>query len=152
MRNSAQAAPRPSSLSNLVSSGEFAPNRCARSGTSTGRRATQLHCVRTIGGRRNRPDNAANSRGIGGYKMRAVGRGCRVALALVFLTGATWAGPAGHAPALGAQQICSAHPDEHAFLAGNDAAMTRMMAGMSIKPTGDVDRDFVDMMTPHHQG
>ena len=84
--------------------------------------------------------------------MRAVGRACQVGLALLFLTGATWAGPAGHAPALGAPQICSAHPDEHAFLAGNDAAMTRMMAGMSIKPTGDVDRDFVDMMTPHHQG
>ena len=37
-------------------------------------------------------------------------------------------------------------------MAQNEAAMTRMMAGMSIKPTGDVDRDFVDMMVPHHQG
>jgi uncharacterized protein (DUF305 family) len=31
-------------------------------------------------------------------------------------------------------------------------AMDRMMAGMDVKPTGDVDRDFVAMMTPHHQG
>jgi uncharacterized protein (DUF305 family) len=30
--------------------------------------------------------------------------------------------------------------------------MTRMMSGMGIKSTGDVDRDFVDMMVPHHQG
>ncbi len=30
--------------------------------------------------------------------------------------------------------------------------MTRMMADMTIKPTGDVDADFVAMMIPHHQG
>ena len=30
--------------------------------------------------------------------------------------------------------------------------MSRMMKGMTIKPSGDVDRDFVDMMVPHHQG
>ena len=32
------------------------------------------------------------------------------------------------------------------------AAMDRMMAGMMVKPSGDVDRDFVAMMLPHHQG
>jgi uncharacterized protein (DUF305 family) len=37
------------------------------------------------------------------------------------------------------------------FLAENDAAMKRMMAAMAIRPTGDIDRDFVDMMVPHHQ-
>jgi uncharacterized protein (DUF305 family) len=31
-------------------------------------------------------------------------------------------------------------------------AMTRMMAEMHLKPTGDVDRDFLAMMIPHHQG
>ncbi len=41
---------------------------------------------------------------------------------------------------------------EAPFLAQNDAAMTRMMHAMAIKPTGDVDRDFVAMMVPHHQG
>ena len=41
-------------------------------------------------------------------------------------------------------------PDESAFLAENEAAMTRMMSGMEAKPTGDVDRDFVAMMAPHH--
>jgi hypothetical protein len=42
--------------------------------------------------------------------------------------------------------------DEAAFLSENDAAMKKMMADMTIKPTGDVDRDFVAMMVPHHQG
>jgi uncharacterized protein (DUF305 family) len=41
---------------------------------------------------------------------------------------------------------------EGPFLAENDTAMTRMMDGMAVKPTGDVDRDFVAMMVPHHQG
>jgi hypothetical protein len=38
------------------------------------------------------------------------------------------------------------------FLAENEAAMTRMMEAMAVPPTGDIDRDFVSMMTPHHQG
>jgi len=42
--------------------------------------------------------------------------------------------------------------NEKPFLAENDAAMSKMMAGMVIRPSGDVDRDFVDMMVPHHQG
>jgi DUF305 family protein family protein len=41
---------------------------------------------------------------------------------------------------------------EQPFLSENDAAMNKMMADMVIKPTGDVDRDFVAMMVPHHQG
>lgn len=41
---------------------------------------------------------------------------------------------------------------EQAFLAENNQAMAKMTAGMVIKPSGDVDRDFVDMMVPHHQG
>jgi hypothetical protein len=34
----------------------------------------------------------------------------------------------------------------------NVAAMKEMIADLTIKPTGDVDRDFVAMMVPHHQG
>jgi hypothetical protein len=41
---------------------------------------------------------------------------------------------------------------EAPYLAENDAAMTKMMNDMTVKPTGDVDRDFVAMMVPHHQG
>jgi uncharacterized protein (DUF305 family) len=33
-----------------------------------------------------------------------------------------------------------------------NAAMSKMMAGMENAPTGDVDKDFVAWMVPHHQG
>lgn len=46
----------------------------------------------------------------------------------------------------------SANEHEAAYMAENATAMTKMMAEMDVKPTGDVDRDFVAMMTPHHQG
>src|SRR4030088_3840565 len=52
-------------------------------------------------------------------------------------------------------QYVADRPDnssEQPFLSENDAAMNKMMADMTIKPTGDVDRDFVAMMVPHHQG
>jgi hypothetical protein len=42
--------------------------------------------------------------------------------------------------------------DEKPFLAENDAAMNTMMSNMAIKPSGDIDSDFVGMMAPHHQG
>jgi hypothetical protein len=51
-----------------------------------------------------------------------------------------------------------AHPataavlDEAPFLKENEAAMIKMMNDMEIKPTGDIDRDLVAMMSPHHQG
>jgi hypothetical protein len=43
-------------------------------------------------------------------------------------------------------------PNETSYLAENDTAMNKMMSGMAIRPTGDADRDFVSMMSPHHQG
>jgi uncharacterized protein (DUF305 family) len=46
----------------------------------------------------------------------------------------------------------SAPPQEAPFLAENVGAMTRMMVGMEIKPSGEVDQDFAAMMIPHHQG
>ncbi|MHC1947484.1 DUF305 domain-containing protein [Bradyrhizobium sp. UFLA06-06] len=65
--------------------------------------------------------------------------------------------------ALAAAAAAFAHDDHHAaqgaqtaeesaFLAENDAAMTKMMNDMAAKPSGDIDRDFVAMMAPHHQG
>lgn len=41
---------------------------------------------------------------------------------------------------------------EASFFAESDAAMKKMMDEMTVKPTGDVDADFVAMMVPHHQG
>jgi hypothetical protein len=46
----------------------------------------------------------------------------------------------------------AADSPEAAFLAENDAAMVKMHRDMHTKPSGDVDRDFVNMMVPHHQG
>jgi uncharacterized protein (DUF305 family) len=53
--------------------------------------------------------------------------------------------------------ICAAHfrassHEEEPFLAENVSAMTKMMVDMGINPSGDIDRDFVSMMVPHHQG
>jgi hypothetical protein len=46
----------------------------------------------------------------------------------------------------------SAPAAEAPYLAENVAAMTKMMIDMGIRPSGDVDTDFVAMMVPHHQG
>ncbi|PYN72137.1 MAG: DUF305 domain-containing protein [Candidatus Rokuibacteriota bacterium] len=54
---------------------------------------------------------------------------------------------------IGAATSLAASPQAEApFLAENDAAMKKMMAAMHIEPSGDVDKDFVAMMVPHHQG
>ena len=39
-------------------------------------------------------------------------------------------------------------PADKAFAASSAS----MMKGMDVKPTGNTDLDFVDMMMPHHQG
>jgi uncharacterized protein (DUF305 family) len=52
-------------------------------------------------------------------------------------------------------QSAADRPDyskEQPFISENEMAMNKMMEEMRIKPTGDVDRDFVAMMVPHHQG
>jgi Domain of unknown function (DUF305) len=53
--------------------------------------------------------------------------------------------------------ICASHfrdasREEAPFLADDVSAMSKMMVDMGITPSGDVDRDFVAMMVPHHQG
>jgi len=53
--------------------------------------------------------------------------------------------------------ICASHfsgasSEETPFLDENISAMSKMMVDMGITPSGDIDRDFVAMMVPHHQG
>jgi hypothetical protein len=74
--------------------------------------------------------------------------GARVLFAF-FASSLVLAHEAHHQPA---QQAVAATADENAFLKENDAAMTKMMNDMAVKPSGDIDRDFVAMMAPHHQG
>jgi hypothetical protein len=53
---------------------------------------------------------------------------------------------------IGVANALAADPAEAPFLAENRVAMDKMMAGMDVKPSGDVDHDFTAMMIPHHQG
>ncbi|MGO8922794.1 MAG: DUF305 domain-containing protein [Xanthobacteraceae bacterium] len=54
--------------------------------------------------------------------------------------------------AICAKSFGSAPAAEAPYLAENVGAMTKMMIDMGIRPSGDVDADFVAMMVPHHQG
>ena len=54
--------------------------------------------------------------------------------------------------AICATSFDSAPAAEAPFLVENVSAMTKMMIDMGIRPSGDVDSDFVAMMVPHHQG
>jgi uncharacterized protein (DUF305 family) len=54
--------------------------------------------------------------------------------------------------AICAKSFRSASAAEASYLAENVSAMTKMMIEMGIRPSGDVDTDFVAIMTAHHQG
>lgn len=49
---------------------------------------------------------------------------------------------------------CELHlrPESDLFLKESDAAMQRMMTDMMFPPSGDINRDFANMMIAHHQG
>ena len=59
---------------------------------------------------------------------------------------------ADYVSAICSQRFLSASETESAYLAENVDAMTKMMFDTRVQPSGDIDRDFVAMMTPHHQG
>ena len=42
--------------------------------------------------------------------------------------------------------------DEQQFRFDSDLAMSNMNRSTLMTPTGDIDRDLVDVMVPHHQG
>lgn len=54
--------------------------------------------------------------------------------------------------AICASPFRAASTEEAPYLAENVGAMSKMIIDMGIRPSGDVDSDFVAMMTPHHQG
>ena len=65
------------------------------------------------------------------------------------------AGPrslADYISAICAKSFGSGPAAEAPYLAENVSAMTKMMIDMGIRPSGDVDTDFVAMMVPHHHG
>ncbi len=72
-----------------------------------------------------------------------------ISMAMSVAIGGTLAAVAAPASAADASADAANHA---AFLAENDRAMERMMNEMAIAPSGDVDRDFVHMMVPHHRG
>ena len=51
-----------------------------------------------------------------------------------------------------ARSFGSAPATEAPYLAENVSVMTKMMIDMGIRPSGDVDTDFVAIMVPHHRG
>src|SRR5947209_7245839 len=75
-----------------------------------------------------------------------------LALALTMLVAANFHALADGSIPSGPTLSLPGSSEESAFLTENEAAMNKMMADMEIKPSGDVDRDFVEMMIPHHQG
>jgi uncharacterized protein (DUF305 family) len=73
-----------------------------------------------------------------------------VTAALIIVPSLSWAQGAEPDPMKHMQMTTkpAATPADKAFA----ASMQTMMKNMSVKPTGKADRDFVLMMTPHHQG
>jgi hypothetical protein len=81
-----------------------------------------------------------------GIDMMSFGAGVLLAS---FASSCVFAHDARHQPT---EQAAATTIAEKTFLDQNEAAMAKMMNDMAAKPSGDIDRDFVAMMTPHHQG
>jgi uncharacterized protein (DUF305 family) len=82
----------------------------------------------------------------------AIAVGAVAAAAYVTVNVASPQSLADYISAICATAFGSAPAAEAPYVDENVSAMTKMMIDMSIRPSGDVDADFVAMMVPHHQG
>ncbi|WJR78762.1 DUF305 domain-containing protein [Bradyrhizobium sp. NP1] len=49
-------------------------------------------------------------------------------------------------------RVPAAESDEQGFVVDSELALSKMSLDIPVDSTGDVDRDFVAIMMPHHQG
>ena len=84
--------------------------------------------------------------------LAAIAVGAVAATAYLTVHSASRQSLADYFSAICATAFGSAPAAEAPYLAENVSAMTKMMIDMGIRPSGDVDADFVAMMVPHHQG
>jgi hypothetical protein len=82
----------------------------------------------------------------------AIAVGAAVAAVYLTLYSASQQSLANYFSAICAKAFGSTPGAEAPYLTENVSAMTKMMIDMGIRPSGDVDADFVAMMVPHHQG
>jgi uncharacterized protein (DUF305 family) len=94
----------------------------------------------------------ANVRTSIGSHAAAIAVGAFAATAYLAASSASPQSLADYISAICAKSFGSAPAVEAPYLAENVSAMTKMMIDMGIRPSGDVDTDFVAMMVPHHQG
>ena len=87
-----------------------------------------------------------------GSHAAAIAVGAVAAAAYLTVCSASPQSLADYITAICAKSFRSASAAEAPYLAENVSAMTKMMIDMGIRPSGDVDTDFVAMMVPHHRG
>lgn len=87
-----------------------------------------------------------------GSHLAAIALGAFAAAAILTAHSANPQSLADYISAICAKPFRSASAAEAPYLAENVSAMTKMMIDMGIRPSGDIDADFVAMMAPHHQG
>src|SRR2546430_4291705 len=95
---------------------------------------------------------SANFRSSIGTHVAAIAVGAFAATAYLTVYSASRQSLADYISAICVKSFGSAPAAEAPYLAENVSAMTKMMIDMGIRPSGDVDADFVAMMVPHHQG
>ena len=95
---------------------------------------------------------SANFRTSIGSHAAAIAVGAIAATAYLTASSASPRSLADYISAICAKSFGSAPAAEAPYLAENISAMTKMMIDMGIRPSGDVDADFVAMMVPHHRG